>query len=140
MVAGLGGEIATIAATGIIHNSLSREGSTVGAYSGEGKEGLIHKMSRIFYSINSATAAHSKEDIGLLNSRQIHEHMAIFVSAFTAVPNEVQNFNIRAGNALNNSVLRFRQSSFTANNGHLFTQKARCMGNLLIGIGTNGVG
>ena len=39
MVAGLGGEIATIAAAGIVHNSLSRKGCTVGAHGGEGEEG-----------------------------------------------------------------------------------------------------
>ena len=140
MVAGFGGEITAIAATRIVHNGLRRKRSTVRAHGWEGKEGLIHEMRCIFYSINGTTATHSKDDICLLYGRQLHQHMTIFVGAFSTIPNKVQNLDIGAGYALNNSILSLGKSCFTTNNNNIFAQKACCMGNLLIGIGANRIG
>ena len=103
-----------------VHDGNSRRRRTVRGQCREGKEGFIGLIGNDFPRIDSPAAADAENEICVLNGFFFQQAVDVFKGSIIAVPQDIEDFEIRFGNGIEERLFRLGQGRLTADDDDFF--------------------
>ena len=125
------------AAVGVIDDAEAGAGGAGGGDGGEGEEGAVRLLCQHLACVDGLTAAHGENHVGIGNLRQ--QHGDVLAGGLAAVPEGANDLYARLLSGGDDLVGCGSQGALTADDGGLFAVGRANGGNIVIGIGADGI-
>ena len=117
-----------------VHDSQGRRRRTVGSQGREGKERFVGTVGDDFARIDGPAAADAEDEVRILNGFFAEQAVDMFVRRIIAVPEGVQDLQVRFGNSVEERLFCLGKGCLAADDDDLFAEVLRNFTDSVVGV------